>query len=281
MNSKIVIPVYKSSLSADELQSLRQALRILAKYPFVFVTHDNVDVSIYRNECENSNVGFAFEFFNEDYFGSVADYSRLLLSREFYKRFSKDEYILIYQLDAFVFRDELEYWICLEFDYIGAPWFTHYGNHENGDKLWKVGNGGVSLRKISSFLSTFDKALPLSSYPFFVKNIRSKGFLKMLGKTICMLFQLVFTKHSVEYYINNYFDFRINEDCFWVDALSNTSIALKVPDALTAARFCIEQSPSYLYAKTSNNLPFSCHAYKRYEYDTFWKKYIDNNSFKS
>lgn len=274
MNTKIVIPVYKSVLSREEQISLNQVLRVLAKHPFVFVTNKNVDLSVYEMESAKANVTFGFEFFDPEYFGSVADYSRLLLSREFYQRFSNDEYMLIYQLDAHVFRDELEYWASLGFDYIGSPWFTHFGNHENGNKLWKVGNGGVSLRKVSSFLNTFDKTLPFSSYPFFVKNIRAKGFLKMLWKTFLMFFQLAFTKRTIEFYIKNYFDFRINEDCFWADALSNTAIALKVPDTITAARFCLEQSPSYLYSLTGNTLPFSCHAYRKYEYETFWKEII-------
>jgi len=44
-----------------------------------------------------------------------------MMSPAFYDAFKAFDYILIYQLDAFVFRDELEYFCSLGYDYIGAP----------------------------------------------------------------------------------------------------------------------------------------------------------------
>jgi hypothetical protein len=44
-----------------------------------------------------------------------------MLSIDFYKRFRDYKFILIYQLDAYVFRDELEYWCEQDYDFIGAP----------------------------------------------------------------------------------------------------------------------------------------------------------------
>jgi hypothetical protein len=69
-------------------------------------------------------------------------------------------------------------------------------------------------------------------------------------------------------------DERIPEDCFWADGLSYTKLAFKVPDVITAAQFCIEKSPSYLYKLIGEKLPFACHAYMKYEYEFFWKKHI-------
>jgi hypothetical protein len=66
----------------------------------------------------------------------------------------------------------------------------------------------------------------------------------------------------------------VPEDCFWADGLSNTKLALNVPDVLTAAKFCFEIAPDYLYQLTDEKLPFACHAYKRYEYESFWKQFI-------
>ncbi len=43
-----------------------------------------------------------------------------MMDNTFYKQFLNYEYILIYQLDAFVFKDELNY--CSQgIDYVGAP----------------------------------------------------------------------------------------------------------------------------------------------------------------
>lgn len=73
-----------------------------------------------------------------------------------YKAFAKYEYMLIAQLDAVCFRDDLDEWCGKDYDYVGAPW-CHLCKHvcrtdqyRSEEKL--VGNGGLSLRKIQTFL---------------------------------------------------------------------------------------------------------------------------------
>jgi hypothetical protein len=274
MRIRIVIPAYKKILSVDEKNSLEQCFMILNRYPISIVTYKELDVSTYLNTAELTNVNIDFEYLDKSCFKNIASYSRMLLSREFYLRFEKEDYLLVYQVDAFVFRDELADWCEKGFDYIGAPWFTHYGTHEKGEKLYKVGNGGVSLRKVSAFLEQFDKKLPFSIFPFYVKNIRKKGMFAMCLKTLKIGFLLLFASKTVEYFIQNLTDERIPEDCFWADGLSYTKLAFNVPDTTLAAQFCIEKSPSYMYKLIGEKLPFACHAYLKYEYEDFWKKHI-------
>ena len=271
---KVVIPVYKNELSAEERHSLRQCCLILRNYQIAIVTYQECDLTYYKEILMAEEVVFAIELFDRSYFDSVQSYNRLLLNEDFYSRFKDYIYIFIYQLDGFIFKDELTEWCNKEYDYIGAPWFAGYKKHEDGCPLYKVGNGGVSLRKISSFLDIFDKKMPLSIFPFYVKNIRKKGLLKMGIKTMKMLFILLFSNKTVSYYLKSYTDNRINEDCFWADGLSKTKIALKVPSVIEAAHFCIEKSPAYLFDVVGRKLPFACHAYEKYEYESFWKKHI-------
>ncbi len=271
---KILIPIYKSALTDREKESFLQCLHVLKAYPICLVAPESLNTSLYMTLSKACNVNLTISHFNHKYFENVYAYSQLLLNRNFYQHFKDCDYILIYQLDGFVFRDELNAWCKKGYDYIGAPWFKNYGSNENGDKLWKVGNGGVSLRRVSAFLNIFDRTMPFSIYPFYVKNIRKKGFFTMSINVIKMLYSLLFRNKSVEYYLQNFTDERINEDCFWTDGLSMTKLALHIPDTLTAARFCIEKSPSYLYQLTGNKLPFSCHAYEKYEYDNFWQEKI-------
>ena len=47
----------------------------------------------------------------------------LMLSPFFYESFLDFKYVLIHQLDVFIFKDELNYWCNQNYDYIGAPWF--------------------------------------------------------------------------------------------------------------------------------------------------------------
>jgi len=274
MVAKVVIPVYKKELSAEERHSLRQCCMVLKNYHLAIVTYPECDLTNYKEVLIAEKADYTIEFFDRSYFDSVQSYNRLLLNPDFYLRFKDFKYILIYQLDGFVFKDELIEWCNKGYDYIGAPWFAKYKKYEDGYPLYKVGNGGVSLRKVSAFSERFEEKMPLSIFPFYVKNIRKKGFRRMSIKTVKMLFMLLFTKKTIGYYLKSYTDSRINEDCFWADGLSKTKLALKVPATIEAAHFCIEKSPSYLFDTIGENLPFACHAYEKYEYDLFWKKHI-------
>ena len=271
---KVIIPVYKNYLSSEEQHSLRQCCCVLKKYQLAIVTYPECNLTIYEKILTTENSNYSIEFFDRSYFDNVQSYNRLLFNFNFYLRFSAFEYILIYQLDGFVFKDELTEWCTKGFDYIGAPWFAKYKSYEDGCPLYKVGNGGVSLRKVSTFMKLFEETMPLSIYPFYIKNIRKKGFIKMSLKTLRMFFSLIFSKKTVGYYLDSYTDSRINEDCFWADGLSKTKLSLTVPSVNEAAHFCFEKSPNYLFDITGGKLPFACHAYEKYEYKSFWGKYI-------
>lgn len=271
----VVIPVYSPTLSQSEVMSLQQCLSVLKDYSITLVTNREVDVSAYQNLFLEVKKPFKVAYFESGYFESVFTYSQLLLSREFYARFAEFDYILIYQLDGFVFKDELTEWCNKGFDYIGAPWFKHYGVNYDGNKLWKVGNGGVSLRKTATFLNAFDRPFPLISSWYFLKSIRKKNLPNQLLKTLKMIFTLIARKKSVEYILQHYMDERVNEDCFWAEAFQGTNMALNIPDVITGARFCLEKKPSYVYKLIGNQLPFTCHAFEKYEYETFWKGIIE------
>lgn len=275
MQVNIVIPVYSPSPTPNEVLSLRQCLRILGNYPITLVTHRHVDTQVYQDAFLDAGMPFKATYFDKSYFTSVYAYSQLLLNRSFYERFSEYDYILIYQLDGFVFRDELTKWCSKKFDYIGAPWLKHYGVNYDGHELWKVGNGGVSLRKVVTFLNAFDQVFPFKSSWFFIKSIRKKQFISMFLKTLRMIAVLSISRRTVEYVLENYMDERINEDCFWSEAFQGTSLKLNMPDVLTAARFCIEKKPSDVYRQIGQELPFSCHAFEKYEYEKFWKDIIE------
>jgi len=275
MQVNVVIPVYSPTLSQTEVISLIQCLRVLKNYNITLVTHRDVDISEYQDLFLQEKKPFKVYYFDSSYFDNVFTYSKLLLSRLFYARFAEYDYILIYQLDGFVFRDELAYWCNKGYDYIGAPWFKHYGVNYEGNKLWKVGNGGVSLRKVSTFLNAFDQPFPRKSSWFFIVSMRKKAFFSQFLRTLQMLLLLTFDRKSVEYILQHYTDERVNEDCFWAEAFQGTSLKLNIPDVLTGARFCLEKKPSYTYELIGNQLPFTCHAFEKYEYETFWKDIIE------
>lgn len=135
----ILIPIYYSVFSEEEKCSLRQCLKVLSEYPIFFIIPDNLEV-------ENDLICEKVQYVKvpEQWMDSIESYSKMLCSIEFYERFIEFEYILIYQLDAFVFQDRLQEFCEAGYDYYGAPWL--YGAW-NGKKRIYVGNGGFSLRR--------------------------------------------------------------------------------------------------------------------------------------
>ena len=100
----VVIPAYKSELNKYEEISLRAAARHLGKYTTTFIVPSRLDTSRLTEIMPYAGV----EEFAPEYFQGIAGYNRLMMSEEFYSRFTGYQYMLIYQLDAYVFSDQLE-----------------------------------------------------------------------------------------------------------------------------------------------------------------------------
>src|SRR5690242_1070593 len=111
----IIVPVYKSfdQLNDCERYALQQLKRVLADFPLAMIAGENFDVYGYENFFEQ---GVETERFDDVYFQSVKGYNQLCLSKIFYERFGKYAYMLIYQTDAFVFRNDLKYWLQQGYD---------------------------------------------------------------------------------------------------------------------------------------------------------------------
>jgi hypothetical protein len=162
----VAIPVYRSTLLLSEEFSLRQCSSVLEQYPIFFVAPASLDLAPYHAIFPH---GIPLRF-GDRCFKGVRAYNRLMCSSAFYEKFADYEFVLIYQLDAMVFRDELLSWCSLDFDYIGAPWpngrETKVSLIPGAVRMAKatgyrvfnpcvqaiVGNGGLSLRRISAFL---------------------------------------------------------------------------------------------------------------------------------
>ena len=90
----------------------------MGQYPIIFVRAEGLPVPRELLETKKSSLAF----FDQSYFSTPAGYNRLLLTTQFYEKFLDYDYILIYHLDALLFRDELTMWCGQGYDYIGAPW---------------------------------------------------------------------------------------------------------------------------------------------------------------
>lgn len=272
----VVIPIYKEILNEFEVQSVLQCIKVLSDYSIHFVCPKGLDIGFYK---ENFSEIRNFTYFEKNYFENLSGYNRLMLSVGFYKAFDKYQYMLVYQTDCYVFRDELMDWANKGYDYIGGVWFDDYhGSPKLGAKIWHPGNGGFSLRKIN----TISKILSSSSYP--LKSLKQLSlenktnlalnkeiYLKRIIKT---LLDFISRKNSLKYYVANT---KENEDVLFME-LSLKYKKLTVPSVSESIGFSWDRLPLFLYNKLGR-LPFGCHAWYREDHcyegnKDFWLKYI-------
>lgn len=142
----VLIPSYTGSLTSNETISLMQAKKILGGYDLFFILPDSLKIDYACKQIIEKR-------YPDEYFTSRRAYSRFMLEPILYRDFTDYEFILVYQLDAFVFEDRMKYFCSLDYDYIGAPWINgNYFKKNKNEYRWYVGNGGLSLRKPSAFL---------------------------------------------------------------------------------------------------------------------------------
>ncbi|TAE48806.1 MAG: hypothetical protein EAY69_04420 [Cytophagales bacterium] len=243
----VVIPIYKKKLSESEQLSLERCRKTI-----IFVAPQDFQ-SDYTQENK-------IIYFPKHYFEGIEGYNALMLSPIFYEKFLEYEYMLLYQLDAFVFRDELLEWCQKDVDYAGAAWIHHHKswwkslknsirakiyvyrlrkkqNAQSDLKLGfitykKVGNGGFSLRKIDNIIKI------LYLYPNWIQKIIAS---------------------------------KIPEDVF-LSVLVNLyqPNQLKILPFYQGIQFAFEMFPSYAYKINNYQLPFGCHDFEDWE-PSFWK----------
>ncbi len=253
---KILIPIYKplGALTQNDLKAIEQASVVLSSYEICFVKPKSLNISDYQKAFPT----ISSESFEDKYFESVQSYNELMLVSTFYERFTDFEYILIYQLDAYVFKDELSQWCEKGYDYIGAPWLMKDKYYKWYNKLFlqiksisyriqnkpfrkfvvgdKVGNGGFSLRKVKTFYDV-----------------------------------TVNEKELIDHYLEKskkYSEF--NEDVFWATAVDY----IKRPTVSEALQFAFDQYPDMCYEKNNKQLPFGCHGWSKDAKYWFWKDFI-------
>ena len=146
----VVVPVYKKNPVFFEQASLMQCVRVLGqKYDICLVAPFGLDLSGYTSLCPGYK--FRVKRLSKGFFDSIGTYNQLCKRWEFYDAFNEYQYMLIYQLDCWVFSDNLKYFISLGYDYIGAPWFE-IDVGKNEARVTQCGNGGFSLRRIDKFI---------------------------------------------------------------------------------------------------------------------------------
>ena len=141
MTCAVIIPVYKTQPSRTDLLSIEQTLKVLhPRHEVYYLAPEGMDLSAYPP----AGVMEAPRRF----FTGRKSYSELCCRPELYEALAGYDYMLIMQHDGWVFRDDLDEFMNLNYDYIGAPIIVGAWKFERP----LIGNGGVSLRRVKTFI---------------------------------------------------------------------------------------------------------------------------------
>ncbi|HEY3039012.1 MAG TPA: DUF5672 family protein [Pyrinomonadaceae bacterium] len=265
----VVVPIHKEGLTGDERISISHLMHFLGVYDKYIVSPDNLNVSL---------PDFEVKRFGPEFFLNTLTYSALLLSRDFYQTFGEYEFILVYQLDALVFSDQLLEWCERGWDYIGAPWIK--SREADFVEESRVGNGGFSLRRVASFLRVIDSPgfhLELDRYQSaFNRDIGTKEDAQASGirERIARRLRFFENREAVAKDIaRRAKTFGMNEDYFWSFKAVKYYPDFKIATVEDGLRFAFEVRPRQCYELNNRQLPFGCHAWNKYD-PNFWKPFL-------
>jgi hypothetical protein len=247
----VVIPVYQTALTQAEQAAFDRCIAILHRHAIFIAKPASLNVSSLTGQHPDIQV----EPFPDDFFNGINGYNKLMLSDFFYARFADFQYMLIYQLDAFVFSDQLLAWCERGYDYIGAPWLPRATMPTALDKLrtllkqrvyrwldrqdrcgcgahhtqydYVAGNGGLSLRRVAAMRQALHK------YERRAQRYRARA-------------------HHTH-----------NEDIFFTVEVNRYRQFINLPPLRTAVAFSWESHPSLARQLNSGALPFGCHAWDK------------------
>lgn len=242
-NCLTLIPIYKSGLSAEEDFSVRHSLANLTGREVSWLAPHDLDLQPYADRYGISKALVQ----DKSFFRSIGTYSQLLLSDQLYEHLSEYEFLLILQADAIVLHNGLDRWLESHYDYIGAPWPSGWEFKTNEFKPQEfpdgislrafVGNGGLSLRRISAIRQLF------AEFDEFRVNWATKGF---------------------------------PEDLF-ISFAGSLSTSFRLPNLRVASEFAQELEPQWLARLNGHVTPFGVHAWQLrnrdyWESQPFWPK---------
>ena len=269
----IVTPVARFPLSAEEEISLRHLREHLGGFDRYIIGQQSLPKEF---------SDFALRPFPVRYFRSRSGYNRLVMTEQFYRAFSDYEYILIYQLDCLVFASNLQEWCRKDWDYVGAPWLNNSDDPTQG--FLGVGNGGLSLRRVTSALAvlTSKQLLDDPTVRGHKTGRRSKLIYERLDSAPRLKRLIVAAKtflhrygyhNNVRWLVRQHTKTNFHEDFFWAFEAPKIVTSFHIPAPREALEFSFELAPRYCFELNSGRLPFGCHAWSKYDRE-FWEPFL-------
>lgn len=262
----IVIPVHKEIPDDHEIISLQRCRYILSAHDMFLLAPEGLDLTAYLQISRN----FVVKYIAPKCLSSIKAYNKMKIDYDFYAMFKDYKYLLTYETDAYVFRDELSFWCTNDADYVGAPWFTGYHQQEEHAMITGVGNSGFSLRNIQKCLSILSRLKDLNLRSIWNNVPFSKELLRLLTFSTSKFPVLQAKLYVMRAYLSNEY---VHEDIFWCKFVPILFPEFKIASSKEALKFSFDASPSRCFELNGGSLPFGCHAWHKFDLE-FWSRFI-------
>lgn len=274
----IVVPTHKSKCSDSELKSLKNTLKVFnERRVFILLPHD-VSGEYYQ-ELQQTYENLFILNLRKGWLGSFDNYNSMMLNEDFYNLFKDYKFMLICHLDAWVFRDELNYWMSQKYDCIGAPLFLPEDTsvHDVSKLAAPIGvNGGLCLRNIESICSILDgekiklKYTLFFNWLFFLLSHKQYGLLKIYVTCCLSVFRYGWVSFQKK--------FAVNEDVLISIIFPMIYRGFKVAPPRVASKFSLEVNATEIINTRSDlKLPFGIHGIDKYIDHSVLARYIEKN----
>ncbi len=258
----VVIPIPSPQLRPPEQLSLQRAFRLLAAHPLVLLCPAGraTAVAAAARDVVGTAVPFALHAVPDPWMASVRAYNQLMLRPAFYAHYRAYSHLLIHQLDATVFADELLAWCQRPWDYIGPPCFGP-GDPFDPAQAAFIGVGGFSLRRIAAFEAALAAAPLVFRHADLRRHLRGwswRGRLVMHARWLACRFsggcRLPAPANRLAHWLG------INEDVVFGRLLPAVRPGFRVAPYDEALRFGIDRHVGEQLQRLGR-LPFGAHAW--------------------
>lgn len=244
----ILVPAFRDRLQPDEEISLRHLRTYLGAYDAYVFLPESLELDVPDLEPVR---------LDDRHFRTHRDYSRLMQTDELYRRFERYEHVLVHQLDCLVLSDDLERWCASEWDYVGAPWVRAAGD---GSLFFAgVGNGGLSLRRVESFLRVCEAVRQ--------PRVRADLARRQAGAVARRVVRE--PRRARQLWRDRY----VWEDKFWSGDAPRIAPGFRIPPAEIAVGFAFEREPRFCLEANGGRLPFGCHKWRAHDPE-FWAPHL-------
>lgn len=265
----VVVPIYKGVMSSNEKISFERIMKVFSSRSINLVAPFHLK-EFCHTLCEKYK-NLTVSYFKDVFFQNIRGYNRLLMNIDFYVNYLNYEFILICQLDVYVLKDDIDYWMNKKIDNIGAPIFSEYSKTQSNDEYKELGNnGGFCLRNVHKCIKVLSKKG--------CRYYQLKTLMKVEKKWNWRLFRLIRDGLVYNYKIG-FLKPIINEDIFWsmIIPLEFDFFTSCLPSE--AKYFAYDANPKLLFEKSKGVYPMAIHAWWRYDED-FVLSILEKGNFK-